>query len=161
MTNQVKIRQIEMNIINVLETGIENTADIASTLNLTYSAVHSVLNRMVMYYIVQRKGNGLYGPMKGDFIVASDAEVIAYRRKKKDRLDQKETSSIMNLPDEIVDFVRLQYRSNVERSVILQRLRNNGIDLSKFMLNQIIYTHGIDRAYSQRNRAAESELLSV
>ncbi|WP_240416675.1 hypothetical protein [Paenibacillus periandrae] len=156
MNEQVKIRQIEMDILTLLRNGVVNTLEVADHLKLTYSAVHSIINRMVMYEIAHRKGNGKYSPTEGDFITASDEEVIAYRRKKKNGLT-KDSSSVLDIPVEIVEYVSLQYRSNVDRNVILTRLNKKGIQLTKFSLNQIIYIYGIDREFPQRNR--ESNLL--
>ncbi|WP_145950150.1 hypothetical protein [Paenibacillus sp. Y412MC10] len=161
MSEQVKIRQIEMDIYNVLKSGVENTLDVSIALNLTYSAVHSVLNRMIMYYIVERKGNGIYGPLEGDFIVASDSEVIAYRRKKKNQLSVCESTNELDVPEEVVDFVRHQYGSLVERNLILTRLKQNGVHMTKFMLNQIIYQNGIDKEFPEYNRASEEIMLML
>ncbi|KJD43783.1 hypothetical protein [Paenibacillus terrae] len=152
MEKQIKIRAIEMDILNVLRGGVEITLDIAAQLNRTYSAVHSVLNRMVMYDIVQRKGNGIYSPVNGNFIVASDVEVVAYRRKRQDRLSSEASNDVMNINPEIVDFVRSEYFKNVDRSLIQSRLKENGVHISKYMVNQIIYTYGMDRELSKQNR---------
>ena len=162
MNEYVKIRQVEMNIYQVLQTGIKNTQEIADRLNLTYSAVHSILNRMVMYDIVERIKNGEYGPIEGNFLVGSDTEVIAYRRKKKNGFTPDKTcSEASDPPDEIVEFVKFQYRSNVERNVILARLRSKGILMSKFALNQMIVSQSIEKNYPQRNKSKEVELLNV
>ncbi|QNR65225.1 hypothetical protein IAQ67_15015 [Paenibacillus peoriae] len=152
MEKQIKIREIEMDILNVLRSGVEITLDIAVQLDRTYSAVHSVLNRMVMYDIAQRKGNGIYSPVNGNFVVASDVEVVAYRRKRQDRLSSKASSDVLNIDPEIVDFVRKQYCNNVDRSVIQSRLKDNGVHINKYMVNQIIYTYGMDQELSKQNR---------
>lgn len=161
MSEQVKIRQVEMDIYRVLKSGVNNTLDVSIALKLTYSAVHSVLNRMTMYYIVERKGNGIYAPAEGEFVAASDSEVIAYRRKKKNQLSVCESSNEKDVPEEVLDFVRYQYGSLVDRNLILSRLKNNGVDMSKFMLNQIIYQNGIDKDYPEYNRTNEESLLTV
>ncbi|CCC86242.1 hypothetical protein [Paenibacillus polymyxa] len=152
MEKQIKIREIEMDILNVLRSGVEVTLDIATQLNRTYSAVHSVLNRMVMYDIAQRKGNGIYSPVDGNFVVAPDVEVVAYRRKRQDRLSSKATSDVLNIDPEIINFVRTEYCNNVDRSIIQSRLKDNGVHINKYMVNQIIYTYGMDQELSKQNR---------
>lgn len=159
MTKSVKIRKIEMDIYNVLKMGYETTSEVADQLGLSYSSIHSLINRMVMYDIVTRKRTGRYSPLEGNFMVASDTEVIAFRRGRKERLKSAETSNVMSVPAEVIEFIRRQYNSDVDRNTILLRLRNNGVHMSKYNLNRIIYTYSIDRKYPQRNQAIELEYI--
>lgn len=154
----VKIREIEKKIYDLLCAGIMHLQDIAVAMNQSYSSVNSTLSRMVLYDIAKRQGGGMYAPVIKNYVTGPDEEVITQRRNSKHG-HSNDVNQVGKTPTEIVTFIEKEYRKYTSKSEIVAKLKSRGVSINRYMLNQIIYTFGIEKRNPIRNKHSEALLF--
>ncbi|MFX3643282.1 MAG: hypothetical protein ACE3L7_32320 [Candidatus Pristimantibacillus sp.] len=155
----VKIRAIEKQIYDLLCAGIMHLQEIADAMDQSYSSVNSTLSRMVLYDIAKRQGGGIYAPVIKNYVTGPDEEVITQRRNSK-RGHTNDVNQVGQTPTEIVTFIEEQYKLCTSKNDMISKLKSHGVIINRYMLNQIIYTFGIEKRNPIRNKQSEA-LLNI
>lgn len=141
------IREKEFIIIQKLTSNeTYNFKAMAADLNLSYHTLSSIVNRLLTYSVIHKSDKGTFSLKTQDYTIASDKEVINFRRSKSERLLELIDPAPLIVGEdleELKDFIREQCKGDVPRSKILNRINRSGYDLTRHEFVQFIEFHSL------------------